>query len=200
MRTATCQSRSCGWDGRRGHSSTQNLILFPDQVLFFHCMAKSLLSTMAFSSRTVSCRSNVSHNVGSASRPYSLGAGVRKWEAPHHAGPWEQRVGSAMPHIQGGILSLTADCDLCPMCFWYRSPDFYEEVKIKLPAKLTVNHHLLFTFYHISCQQKQGASGESLLGYSVSYFRLAASPCNCWWSQGPCRECLHSAHLLVKSC
>ncbi|ERE77343.1 dedicator of cytokinesis protein 8 [Cricetulus griseus] len=40
------------------------------------------------------------------------------------------------------------------------------EVKIKLPAKLTVNHHLLFTFYHISCQQKQGASGESLLGYS----------------------------------
>ncbi|KAM7330040.1 hypothetical protein ACRRTK_011653 [Alexandromys fortis] len=46
------------------------------------------------------------------------------------------------------------------------SPDFYEEVKIKLPAKLTVNHHLLFTFYHISCQQKQGASGESLLGYS----------------------------------
>uniref|UniRef100_G3T5Z7 Dedicator of cytokinesis 8 n=1 Tax=Loxodonta africana TaxID=9785 RepID=G3T5Z7_LOXAF len=47
-----------------------------------------------------------------------------------------------------------------------KSPDFYEEVKIKLPAKLTANHHLLFTFYHISCQQKQGASVESLLGYS----------------------------------
>ncbi|PNJ81455.1 DOCK8 isoform 5 [Pongo abelii] len=47
-----------------------------------------------------------------------------------------------------------------------KSPDFYEEVKIKLPAKLTVNHHLLFTFYHISCQQKQGASVETLLGYS----------------------------------
>ncbi|KAF5912751.1 hypothetical protein HPG69_007741, partial [Diceros bicornis minor] len=47
-----------------------------------------------------------------------------------------------------------------------KSPDFYEEVKIKLPAKLTVHHHLLFTFYHISCQQKQGASVESLLGYS----------------------------------
>ncbi|XP_023577660.1 dedicator of cytokinesis protein 8 isoform X1 [Octodon degus] len=48
-----------------------------------------------------------------------------------------------------------------------KSPDFYEEVKIKLPAKLTGNHHLLFTFYHISCQQKQGgASIESLLGYS----------------------------------
>uniref|UniRef100_A0A8D0VR93 Dedicator of cytokinesis 8 n=1 Tax=Sus scrofa TaxID=9823 RepID=A0A8D0VR93_PIG len=47
-----------------------------------------------------------------------------------------------------------------------KSPDFYEEVKIKLPAKLTVNHHLLFTFYHISCQQKQGNSVESLLGYT----------------------------------
>uniref|UniRef100_A0A8B9GGV1 Dedicator of cytokinesis 8 n=1 Tax=Amazona collaria TaxID=241587 RepID=A0A8B9GGV1_9PSIT len=47
-----------------------------------------------------------------------------------------------------------------------KSPDFYEEVKIKLPAKLTERHHLLFTFYHISCQPKQGASVETLLGYS----------------------------------
>ncbi|XP_045145300.1 dedicator of cytokinesis protein 8 [Echinops telfairi] len=47
-----------------------------------------------------------------------------------------------------------------------KSPDFYEEVKLKLPAKLTTSHHLLFTFYHVSCQQKQGGSVESLLGYS----------------------------------
>ncbi|XP_041104640.1 dedicator of cytokinesis protein 8-like isoform X1 [Polyodon spathula] len=49
-----------------------------------------------------------------------------------------------------------------------KSPDFYEEVKIKLPAKLTERHHLLFTFYHISCQQKQNqaASVETLIGYS----------------------------------
>ncbi|XP_069084743.1 dedicator of cytokinesis protein 8 isoform X1 [Pleurodeles waltl] len=47
-----------------------------------------------------------------------------------------------------------------------RCPDFYEEVKFKLPAKLTEKHHLLFTFYHISCQQKQGTSVETLLGYS----------------------------------
>uniref|UniRef100_A0A8C3TAK6 Dedicator of cytokinesis 8 n=1 Tax=Chelydra serpentina TaxID=8475 RepID=A0A8C3TAK6_CHESE len=47
-----------------------------------------------------------------------------------------------------------------------QSPDFYEEVKIKLPAKLTEKHHLLFTFYHISCQPKQGACVETLLGYS----------------------------------
>ncbi|GFN96684.1 dedicator of cytokinesis protein 7-like [Plakobranchus ocellatus] len=36
-----------------------------------------------------------------------------------------------------------------------KSPDFYEEVKIKLPAKLSETHHLLFTFYHISCQVKK---------------------------------------------
>uniref|UniRef100_A0A8C3JT96 Dedicator of cytokinesis 8 n=1 Tax=Calidris pygmaea TaxID=425635 RepID=A0A8C3JT96_9CHAR len=47
-----------------------------------------------------------------------------------------------------------------------KSPDFYEEVKIKLPAKLTEKHHLLFTFYHISCQPKQGASVETAIGYS----------------------------------
>uniref|UniRef100_A0A8D0GMJ9 Dedicator of cytokinesis 8 n=1 Tax=Sphenodon punctatus TaxID=8508 RepID=A0A8D0GMJ9_SPHPU len=47
-----------------------------------------------------------------------------------------------------------------------KSPDFYEEVKIKLPAKLTEKHHLLFTFYHISCQPKQVGCIETLLGYS----------------------------------
>uniref|UniRef100_A0A663FJP4 Dedicator of cytokinesis 8 n=1 Tax=Aquila chrysaetos chrysaetos TaxID=223781 RepID=A0A663FJP4_AQUCH len=59
-------------------------------------------------------------------------------------------------------------CGEDPSCqtFAYMSPDFYEEVKIKLPAKLTEKHHLLFTFYHISCQPKQGASVETLLGYS----------------------------------
>ncbi|XP_059909470.1 dedicator of cytokinesis protein 8 [Gadus macrocephalus] len=49
----------------------------------------------------------------------------------------------------------------------YRSPDFYEEVKLALPAQLTERHHLLFTFYHISCQQKQNQpSCETLIGYS----------------------------------
>ncbi|XP_066567304.1 dedicator of cytokinesis protein 8 isoform X2 [Amia ocellicauda] len=49
-----------------------------------------------------------------------------------------------------------------------KSPDFYEEVKIRLPAKLTERHHLLFTFYHISCQQKQIQAGnmETLIGFS----------------------------------
>uniref|UniRef100_H2UHL7 Dedicator of cytokinesis 8 n=1 Tax=Takifugu rubripes TaxID=31033 RepID=H2UHL7_TAKRU len=55
-----------------------------------------------------------------------------------------------------------------PVTYHNKSPDFYEEVKLALPACLTERHHLLFTFYHISCQQKQNQSGscETLIGYS----------------------------------
>ncbi|KAM9464553.1 dedicator of cytokinesis protein 8-like isoform 4-T4 [Salvelinus alpinus] len=55
-----------------------------------------------------------------------------------------------------------------PVTYHNKSPDFYEEVKMALPARLTERHHLLFTFYHISCQQKQNQTGasEALIGYS----------------------------------
>ncbi|KAL3062786.1 hypothetical protein OYC64_002564 [Pagothenia borchgrevinki] len=58
--------------------------------------------------------------------------------------------------------------DYNPVTYHNKSPDFYEEVKLALPARLTERHHLLFTFYHISCQQKQNQSGscETLIGYS----------------------------------
>ena len=49
-----------------------------------------------------------------------------------------------------------------------KSPDFYEEVKVKLPSNLREQHHLLFTFYHISCQgqRKDQQSTELIVGYS----------------------------------
>ncbi|XP_069088640.1 dedicator of cytokinesis protein 7 isoform X10 [Pleurodeles waltl] len=47
-----------------------------------------------------------------------------------------------------------------------RSPDFHEEIKIRLPAMLTDHHHLLFTFYHVSCQQKQNTPLETPVGYT----------------------------------
>ncbi|KAM9483107.1 dedicator of cytokinesis protein 7 isoform 13-T13 [Clarias gariepinus] len=47
-----------------------------------------------------------------------------------------------------------------------RSPDFYDEVKIKLPASLNDHHHILFTFYHVSCQQKQNTPLETPVGYT----------------------------------
>ncbi|XP_030052865.1 dedicator of cytokinesis protein 6 isoform X2 [Microcaecilia unicolor] len=47
-----------------------------------------------------------------------------------------------------------------------RSPEFYEEFKMKIPPNLTDNDHLLFTFYHISCQQKQNTPLEVPVGYT----------------------------------
>ena len=58
-----------------------------------------------------------------------------------------------------------------------RSPDFYEEIKIKLPADLDDRHHLLFTFYHISCQKKQEAKDipvETPIGYTVSIIQVVS--------------------------
>ena len=50
-----------------------------------------------------------------------------------------------------------------------KSPDFYEEIKIALPADLADYHHLLFTFYHISCQRKQDVIPvETPIGHTVS--------------------------------
>ena len=49
-----------------------------------------------------------------------------------------------------------------------KSPDFYEEVKLKLPSNLREAHHILFTFYHISCQgqRKDQQSTELPVGYT----------------------------------
>lgn len=60
--------------------------------------------------------------------------------------------------------------------FVWRSPDFHEEIKVKLPATLTDHHHLLFTFYHVSCQQKQNTPLETPVGYTVSPFGNIFSP------------------------
>ncbi|XP_067121236.1 dedicator of cytokinesis protein 9 isoform X3 [Centruroides vittatus] len=50
-------------------------------------------------------------------------------------------------------------------------PDFYEEVKIRLPLYLQDKHHLLFTFYHVSCHLPKAAKKkegpiETIIGYS----------------------------------
>ena len=43
----------------------------------------------------------------------------------------------------------------------HRQPECYEEVKIELPPKITEKHHLLFTFYQISCQKPR--PGEPMI-------------------------------------
>ncbi|XP_061079182.1 dedicator of cytokinesis protein 7-like isoform X1 [Conger conger] len=53
-----------------------------------------------------------------------------------------------------------------PVIYHDKSPEFYDEMKMKIPADLTDNHHLLFTFYHISCQPKQNTPLETPVGYT----------------------------------
>ncbi|KAG5877388.1 hypothetical protein JTB14_027999 [Gonioctena quinquepunctata] len=46
-------------------------------------------------------------------------------------------------------------------------PIWYEEVKIRLPTNILYSHHLLFTFYHISCDIKKKENGvENCVGYA----------------------------------
>ncbi|PIN99566.1 hypothetical protein AB205_0054040, partial [Aquarana catesbeiana] len=53
-----------------------------------------------------------------------------------------------------------------------QNPEFYDEVKIELPLHLHHKHHLLFTFYHVSCDinskgsSKKHESAETPVGYS----------------------------------
>ncbi|XP_018313730.1 dedicator of cytokinesis protein 9 isoform X2 [Mycetomoellerius zeteki] len=47
-------------------------------------------------------------------------------------------------------------------------PSWYEEIKIKLPTKLHAKHHILFSFYHISCDmnKKKENGVENCVGYA----------------------------------
>lgn len=48
-----------------------------------------------------------------------------------------------------------------------KCPNFYDEIKIQLPANLGDQHHLMFTFYHISCQRKaEQNTVETPVGYT----------------------------------
>uniref|UniRef100_A0A452V7J4 Dedicator of cytokinesis 6 n=1 Tax=Ursus maritimus TaxID=29073 RepID=A0A452V7J4_URSMA len=61
-----------------------------------------------------------------------------------------------------------------------RSPEFYEEFKLRLPACVTEKHHLLFTFYHVSCQPRPGTALETPVGFTwiplLQHGRLRTGP------------------------
>ncbi|KAH1176526.1 hypothetical protein KIL84_021260 [Mauremys mutica] len=61
-----------------------------------------------------------------------------------------------------------------------RCPEFYEEIKLRLPPALTDNHHLLFTFSHVSCQPRQSPPLETPVGYTwvplLQHGRLRTGP------------------------
>uniref|UniRef100_A0A8C5Q2Q0 Dedicator of cytokinesis 11 n=1 Tax=Leptobrachium leishanense TaxID=445787 RepID=A0A8C5Q2Q0_9ANUR len=53
-----------------------------------------------------------------------------------------------------------------------QTPEFYDEIKLELPLHLHQRHHLLFTFYHVSCDinskggSKKSDNAEVPVGYS----------------------------------
>ncbi|XP_067007867.2 dedicator of cytokinesis protein 9 [Anabrus simplex] len=56
----------------------------------------------------------------------------------------------------------------CAVLHHSTSPSWYEEVKVRLPICLHSKHHLLFTFYHISCDssKKRDNGVETCVGYA----------------------------------
>nr|XP_028584079.1 dedicator of cytokinesis protein 9 isoform X11 [Podarcis muralis] len=54
----------------------------------------------------------------------------------------------------------------------HQNPEFYDEIKIELPTQLHEKHHLLFTFYHVSCDSSSKGTTkkkdiiEAQVGYS----------------------------------
>ncbi|OQR75674.1 dedicator of cytokinesis protein 7-like [Tropilaelaps mercedesae] len=78
----------------------------------------------------------------------------------------EDEICNALPLIFGksSCPQMSTEALTC-VTYHNKVPDFNDEIKMKLPARLTDRHHLLFTFYHISCQQRKdgtlGAGGVS---------------------------------------
>lgn len=56
----------------------------------------------------------------------------------------------------------------CAVLHHNTMPTWYEEIKIRLPINLHQSHHLLCTFYHISCDiNKKKENGiENCVGYA----------------------------------
>uniref|UniRef100_A0A8C6TP59 Dedicator of cytokinesis 10 n=1 Tax=Neogobius melanostomus TaxID=47308 RepID=A0A8C6TP59_9GOBI len=69
----------------------------------------------------------------------------------------------------GGPLFTTAACST--VLHHSQNPDFYDEVKIELPTHLHEKHHLLFSFYHVTCDinAKTNAKRKEALETSVGY-------------------------------
>ncbi|XP_058818403.1 dedicator of cytokinesis protein 9 isoform X1 [Topomyia yanbarensis] len=59
----------------------------------------------------------------------------------------------------------------CPVLHHNTSPTWYEEIKLRLPLRITPQHHLLFSFFHVSCSIAKkkdlvSTSTETPVGYS----------------------------------
>ncbi|XP_056662956.1 dedicator of cytokinesis protein 9 isoform X2 [Monodelphis domestica] len=70
----------------------------------------------------------------------------------------------------GGPVFTTSSC--AAVLHHHQNPELYDEIKIELPTQLHEKHHLLFTFYHVSCDNSSKGSTkkkdviETQVGYS----------------------------------
>lgn len=66
---------------------------------------------------------------------------------------------------RSGLLVGSATC-----CVLHHTsnPAWYDEIKLRLPVRLTPQHHLLFTFTHISIEgsKKKDTGPENPVGYA----------------------------------
>ncbi|KAI1893735.1 hypothetical protein AGOR_G00126740 [Albula goreensis] len=69
----------------------------------------------------------------------------------------------------GGPVFTSAACST--VLHHCQNPDFYDEVKVELPTQLHDKHHLLFSFYHVTCDinAKTNAKKKEALETPVGY-------------------------------
>ncbi|XP_072524974.1 dedicator of cytokinesis protein 10 isoform X3 [Salminus brasiliensis] len=101
----------------------------------------------------------------------------------------------------GGPVFTTAACST--VLHHSQNPDFYDEVKIELPTQLHEKHHLLFSFFHVTCDinaktsSKKKEALETPVGYAwlplLKEGRLASQEFNV-----PVSCSLPSGYLLIK--
>ncbi|XP_046732059.1 dedicator of cytokinesis protein 10 isoform X8 [Silurus meridionalis] len=101
----------------------------------------------------------------------------------------------------GGPVFTTAACSM--VLHHSQNPDFYDEVKIELPTQLHEKHHLLFSFFHVTCDinaktnSKKKEALETPVGYAwlplLKDGRLTSQEFNV-----PVSCTLPSGYLLIK--
>ncbi|XP_062844216.1 dedicator of cytokinesis protein 10 isoform X2 [Trichomycterus rosablanca] len=73
----------------------------------------------------------------------------------------------------GGPVFTTSACST--VLYHSQNPDFYDEVKIELPIQLHEKHHLLFSFFHVTCDinAKTNSKKKEALEMPVGYAWLS---------------------------
>ena len=138
------------------------LYIYPGTINL--CGASNLIRSGASSNITSGVGSNqnslASSIASSSARNIAIKINLMKGEEEH----------CALPVLFAKSSSTSEYCKevFVNVVYHNKTPQYHDEVKIKLPALLTgATYHLLFTFYHVSCQNSKDQNQlESIIGYS----------------------------------